>query len=530
MIVPLTPLEFRERAVAIYGDKIGVVDGEKRFTYADYGHRINRLANALTALGVGRGNIVSFLTYNSHQLLEAYYAVPQIGAILNPINIRLLRPEIEYILAHAGSRVLCFHKDFSPMVDAMRANLAHFAHLEHYISMEAASVPEWAHAYEALVERASPEAEDNLDAVDENAVAELFYTSGTTGKPKGVAITHRTLYIHTLSAINGFQATEDDTFLHVVPLFHVNGWGTPQVLTAVGGKHVILRKVEYGEMLRLIESERVTKLLGVPTVFNGLLQYPGLKKYDLSSLRECFIGGGSSSPALIEAIEEKLGCRAYVGYGLTETSPVVAIARPKQHLRRDTATRRSYQVKTGLPLLGVRVRVVDEHGDDVPRDEKTVGEVVVRGNHVMQAYLKDQEGTEAAIVDGWFHTGDMAVMDREGYLTIVDRKKDLIVSGGENIASVEVEQVIQNHPAVFEAVVIGVPDQKWGEVPKALVVLKPGEAASEGDIIAYARQHLAHYKVPKSVEFRETLPKGGTGKILKRELREPYWANHPGRV
>ncbi len=527
MIVPLTPLEFRQRAVSLYCDKVGIVDGERRFTYAEYGQRINRLANALKDLGIGRGDVVSFLTYNSHQLLEAYYAVPQIGAILNPINIRLLRQEIEYILTHAESRVLCFHKDFGPMVEAMRANLGQ---LKDYISMESASVPAWAHDYEELLGRASPEAEDDLDMVDENAVAELFYTSGTTGKPKGVALTHRTLYIHTLTAINGFQATDEDAFLHVVPLFHVNGWGTPQVLTAVGGKHVMLRKVEYGEMLRLIEAERVTKLLGVPTVFNGLLTYPELKKYDLISLTECFIGGGPSSPALIEALEEKLGCRAYVGYGLTETSPVVAIARPKQHLRTDTATRRSYQVKTGLPLVGVRVRVLDEHGAEVPRDEKTVGEVVVRGNHVMQGYLNDQEGTQAAIVDGWFHTGDMAVIDREGYLTIVDRKKDLIVSGGENIASVEVERVIQSHPAVFEAAVIGVPDQKWGEVPKALVVLKPGETASEGDIIAHARERLAHYKVPKSVEFRQSLPKGGTGKILKRELREPYWTNYPGRI
>jgi fatty-acyl-CoA synthase len=527
MIVPLTPLEFRQRAVSIYGAKVGVVDGEKRFTYAEYGLRVNRLANALRDLGIGQGDVVSFLTYNCHQLLEAYYAVPQIEAILNPINIRLLRQEIGYILTDAGSRVLCFHKDFGPMVEAMRAN---FGHLKHYISMESESVPGWAYDYDALLERASPEAEDNLDRVDENAVAELFYTSGTMGKPKGVAITHRTLYIHTLTAINGFQASDEDTFLHVVPLFHVNGWGTPQVLTAVGGKHVMLRKVEYGEMLRLIEAERVTKLLGVPTVFNGLVRHPDLKKYDLSSLKECFIGGGPSSPTLIEALEENLGCRAYVGYGLTETSPVVAIARPKQHLRTDTATRRSYQVKTGLPLVGVRVRVVDEHDADVPRDEKTVGEIVVRGNHVMQAYLNDQEGTEAAIVDGWFHTGDMAVIDQEGYLTIVDRKKDLIVSGGENIASVEVEQVIQNHPAVFEVVVIGVPDQHWGEVPKALVVLKPGETVSEADIITYARQHLAHYKVPKSVEFRENLPKGGTGKILKRELREPYWANFPRRL
>jgi fatty-acyl-CoA synthase len=527
VIVPLTPLEFRQRAACLYKSKIGIVDGDGRFTYGEYDQRINRLANALTGLGIGRGDVVSFLTYNSHQLLEAYYAVPQIDAILNPINIRLSRAEIEYILTHAGSRILCYHADFGPTVEDMRANLRQ---ITDYVVMEAEAVPDWAHDFEQLLERAAPEADFNLDAVDENAVAELFYTSGTAGKPKGVAITNRALYIHTLTAINGFQVTEADTLLQVVPLFHVNGWGTPQFLTAVGGKQVMLRKVDFGEMLRLIEAERVTKLLGVPTVFNGLVHHRDLKKYDLSSLEECVIGGAPSPLALIDDIEENLGCRAYVGYGLTETSPVIAIARPKQHLKTDTATRRSYQVKTGLPLVGVRVRVVDETGADVPPDEKTVGEIVVRGNHVMQEYLKDPEGTEAAIVNGWFHTGDMAVIDREGYLTIVDRKKDLIISGGEHIASVEVEMVIQNHPAVFEVVVIGVPDPKWGEVPKALVVLKPGMPATADEITGFARQHLAHYKVPKSVEFRESLPKGGTGKILKRELREPYWAGHAKRV
>jgi acyl-CoA synthetase (AMP-forming)/AMP-acid ligase II len=287
----------------------------------------------------------------------------------------------------------------------------------------------------------------------------------------------------------------------------------------------MLRKIEYGEMLRLIEAEKVTKLLGVPTIFNGMLQHPDLNKYDLSSLKECIIGGAPSPYALIEALEENIGCRAYVGYGLTETSPFIVIARPKQHLSTDTETRRSYQVKTGLPLVGVRIRVVDDAGIDVPRDEKTMGEIIVRGNQIMHGYLKDQEATDAALVDGWLHTGDMAVVDSEGYLTIVDRKKDIIISGGENISSVEVEKVIQNHPAVFEVVVIGIPNEKWGEETKALVVLNPDITVSEEELINYVRDHLANYKAPKSVEFRDEFPKGGTGKILKRKLREPYWEN-----
>jgi fatty-acyl-CoA synthase len=480
------------------------------------------LANALQKLGIEKGDVVSFITYNSHQLLEAYYAVPQIGAILNPINIRLSSTEIEYILNHAETRALCFHRDFLPLVETMQGNLKK---IDHFIVMESEDILDWAHSFELLLKEASPEAEINLDAVDENAVVELFYTSGTTGQQKGVAITNRSLYIHTLTAIPGFQVSDQDTLLHVVPLFHVNGWGTPHFLTAVGGKHVMLRKIEYGEMLRLIEAEEVTKLLGVPTIFNGLLQHPDLNKYDLSSLTECIIGGAPSPYALIEALEEKIGCRAYVGYGLTETSPFIVIARPKQHLITDNETRRSYQVKTGLPLVGVRIRVVDDDGIDVPRDEKTMGEIIVRGNQVMHGYLKDQEATDAALVNGWLHTGDMAVVDSEGYLTIVDRKKDIIISGGENISSVEVEKVIQNHPAVFEVVVIGIPNEKWGEETKALVVLNPGKTVSKEDLITYVRDHLAKYKAPKSVEFRDEFPKGGTGKILKRKLREPYWEN-----
>ncbi|MGB7093617.1 MAG: AMP-binding protein, partial [Anaerolineales bacterium] len=309
MNVQLTPLEFRDRAVTLYKEKIGIVDGDKRFTYGDYDLRINRLANALTDLGVVAGDVVSFITYNSHQLLEAYYAVPQIEGILNPINIRLSHHEIEYILNHAETRVLCFHQDFLPLVERLRFQLTN---VQYFIIIESEDPPEWTSDYETLLESASSEAEVDLDGIDEEAVIELFYTSGTTGPPKGVQITNRSLYIHTLTAIPGFQVSDHDTLLHVVPLFHVNGWGSPQFLTAVGGKHVMLRKVDFGEMLRLIEEEKVTKLLGVPTIFNGLLQHPDLKKYDLSSLEEVIIGGAPSPLSLIEALEKEIGCRAYV--------------------------------------------------------------------------------------------------------------------------------------------------------------------------------------------------------------------------
>jgi fatty-acyl-CoA synthase len=527
MQVPLTPLEFRERAARYFGSKIGIVDGEKRFTYAQYDRRINRLATGLAGLGVAANEVVSFISYNCHQLLEAYYAVPQIGGILNPINIRLSATEIEYILNHAEAKALLFHADFLPLVARMRDQLPG---VRDYLIIESDAPPEWAAPYEELLAAGSPHAEIDLDAIDENAVVELFYTSGTTGFPKGVMITNRTLTIHTLMAIPGFGVTDADTLLHVVPLFHVNGWGTPQFLTAVGGTHVMLRHVDYREMLRLIEAEGVTRILGVPTIFNGLVNHPDLEQYDLSSLQEVTIGGAPSPLSLIEAIEERIGCRAYVGYGLTETTPFLTSARPKAHMSLTREERRKVQVTTGLPAVGARVRVVDMDGEEVAADGQTMGEIVVRGNTVMHGYLKDREATDAVIVDGWFHTGDVAVVDAEGYITIVDRMKDVIISGGENISSVEVEKVILDHPAVFEAVVIGVPDEKWGEVPRALIVLKPGEQLTEAALQAHVRARLAGFKVPKAVEFRSELPKGGTGNILKRDLREPYWADQQKRI
>ncbi len=369
----MTPLEFRQRAADLFGSKVGIVDGDKRFTYSEYDQRINRFANALTSLGIIDGDVVSFITYNSHQLLEAYFAIPQIKSVLHPINIRLSSTEIEYILNHAKSRVLCFHYDFLSLVEQIKAKLPN---IEHYIVFEQEQEISWAYNYELLLDAESPTAEIDFDSIDENAVIELFYTSGTTGSPKGVTITNRSLYLHTMSAIIGFQVTDEDALLHVVPLFHVNGWGTPQFLTAVGGKHVILRKMDFDKMLRLIEEEKITKLLGVPTIFNGLLAHPDLGKYDLSSLKEIIIGGAPSSLALIEELEKKIGCKAIVGYGLTETSPFGVIARTKHHMKQDEKTRLSTQVKTGLPIVGVRVRVVDQSGKDVLPDEKSIGEII----------------------------------------------------------------------------------------------------------------------------------------------------------
>ncbi len=527
MFVPLSVLDFRDRAAAFFGDKVGVVDGDAGFTYRAFAERSHRLANVLHQLGLQPGDRVSFITYNTHHLLEGYYGVLEAGMVLNPINIRLTPREIAYILEHAGTRAVFFHRDFLPLVEALVPQLTT---RPVFVVLEGSADGVGAHEYEALL--AGGSTEPRHPQIDENAMAELFYTSGTTGLPKGVALSHRNLYLHALNAEIALRFDEDDVVLHVVPLFHVNGWGVPHFVTLTGGRHVMLRKFDPVALMQHVEQHRITRLLGVPAIFNAVLHHHDRPNFDLSSLRQLIIGGSPASPALVRALEDQIGVQAIVGYGLSETSPIVTLAQPRRVLSEAETPERGLERRamTGWPLPGIAMRVVDTSGADVRPDGEQIGEIVVRGNSVMLGYYRDLEGTAAAIRDGWLSTGDMATLDEAGYVVIKDRSKDVIIRGGENISSVEVENAIAAHPAVLEVAVVSAPDEKFGEAPVALVVLKPGATATANELKAHCKANLARFKVPREIHFRESLPKGGTGKILKGELREPFWAGMSERV
>jgi len=529
MLLPLTPVRLKRHAAQIFGCKVGVVCGEDRLTYRQFNERADRLSTALLRLGVRKGDRVAYLSFNCHRLLEAYYAVPQIGAILLAMNIRLTPEELTYILNDSAPRVLCLDPEFIPLVEALRPRVQS---VEHYISLRDVK-PAWAldKFYDELLAATEP-ADIDFREIDENSVAELFYTSGTTAYPKGVMLTHRNLYLHAFYTAVGLRGSDHDVHLYTVPLFHVNSWGAPHIFTLLGGRHVMLRKFDPPTILALLQREGVTRLHMVPAMAIALLNHPDFPRYDLSAVQEVMIGGAPANTALIQEVEKKIpNCIVKGGYGLTETSPVLTIAHIKEHRANDSVEEQLRRKATaGYALAGSEIRVVDFDGRDVANNGKQVGEVVVRGDVVMEGYWRQPEATAAAIRDGWFHTGDLATLDEERYILIVDRAKDMILTGGENVASAEIERVLYDHPAVLECAVIAIPDKQWGEVAKAIITLKAGRQASEAEIMDHCRKHLAGFKIPKSIEFADALPKGGTGKILKKVLREKFWAGQERHV
>jgi len=527
MHLPLTPIRCLYRGVELYGNKEGVVSGERRFTYAQFGERCERLAAGLLALGVQPGDRVAYLSFNTNQLLEGYYGPALIRAVVMPLNVRLTPVELTQSLNHSGAKVLIFENEFAPLVEAFRRACPE---IMAYVATEE-EIPQAHLTFQELLRKGRIEPPD-WTKFDENDIAELFYTSGSTGTPKGVMLSHRTLYVHALNILASSVHHDTDVALHTIPLFHANGWGAAQISTMSGTKQVMVRRFEPTHVFRLIQQERATHMGMVPVMANALLNSPDLGKFDTSSLQEIMMGGAASSPELIERLEKAFQCAVLVGYGLTETSPTVSQSRLKGTVQfKDEKDRLFHMSMAGWPAIGVEVRVVDNDMKDVPRDGATMGEIVVRSDNVMDGYFREPKATESVMSGGWFHSGDMAVWDNETYLHIVDRKKDIIIRGGENISSIEVEKAIFAHPAVFECAVVGAPDAKWGEIPVATVVLKPGEKLTPEELQAFLEQRLAKFKLPRAIHFSEQqLPKTGTGKILKREIRDAFWQGMSRKV
>jgi acyl-CoA synthetase (AMP-forming)/AMP-acid ligase II len=520
MNLPLTPVRFLRYAEQQFPQKTAVVCGERRFSYAEFGDRAARLGSALRSAGVQPGERVAFLSLNCHRLLEAYYGVLEAGAVLLPLNIRLAGTELAYILNDAGASVLFLEEEFRDFVDTFRQELRT---VRSYHQMDGSPAADWLfpHNYEQMLLAAEPH-RDELMSFDEDAVAEMFYTSGTSAGPKGVMLTHRNVYLHAMNVAVHQHARFEDVLLHTIPLFHANGWGGAHTITVTGGTHVMLPRFAPEEVFRLVERERVSTLNLVPIMALALVHCPTRPRYDLSSVKYASIGGAASSPTLIRDVEKALGFDCRSGYGLTESAPVLASAQLKPGVECTPEERYRIQAMTGYAYPGCELRVVDEQLHDVAADGVTMGEVIARSDGIMAGYWQQPEATAEAFRGGWFHTGDMAVIGEHGYLRIVDRKKDIIVSGGENISSLDVEKVLLAHAGVLEAAVIPVADAKWGEVPKALIVMKPGATASEEELIDFCRARIAHYKCPRSVQFLDSLPKTATGKVLKRELRAKY--------
>ena len=527
MNVPLTPIRCVQRAVDLFSTKTGIVSGSRQFTYGEFGERVGRLSTALKSIGIAPGDRVAYLSFNTHQLLEAYFGVVQAGAIVMPLNVRLSVPELINILNHSGARVMMFENDFAPMVQNLKPACPD---VQHWISLddghELASTN-----YEAFLATGTPERADIM-AIDENAVAELFYTSGSTGTPKGVMLTHRNLDLHALDVALLQKDPESMVDLHTIPLFHANGWGRPQMSTLLGIKQVMVRRFDPAGTCQLIQQHKATDMSLVPTMLNALINFADIGQYDLSSLSRVMIGGAAASPDLIARGEKALGCEIVAGYGLTETCPVLSSGRAKSDVPyADEADRLRRQATAGWPVPGAEVRVVDPQDQDVPKDFASIGEVIARGDHIMAGYFREEAATQAVMAGGWFHTGDMAIWDQQGYIHIVDRKKEIIISGGENISSIEVEKAIFSHPAVFECAVVAAPDERWGEVPAAIIVLKKGQTVTQEEMLAYLLERLGKFKVPRLLEFStEPLPKTGTGKIRKLVLREKFWAGKEKRV
>ncbi len=521
----LTPLVLLERSAAVFPDKEAIVYRDRRITYRRFAAEATRLARALQASGIGPGDRVAYLMPNLPEMLVAHFGVPLAGAVLVAINTRLSPPEVSYILEHSGAKML--------VVDAQLAlGLKDSNRVKETVTLVDAADPAEAvlegPSYEELLARGSEEPLP-WSVEDERATISINYTSGTTGRPKGVMYHHRGAYLNALGEIIHSRHSPGSVYLWTLPMFHCNGWCTTWGVTGAGGRHVCLRTVDPEEIWRLLDTEGVTHLNGAPVVMTMIANHPQAHRLERPLL--VTTAGAAPSPTVIEQMEG-LGATIVHVYGLTETYGPYSLCewQPGWDLL-EVGERSRLLARQGVGMLCAdRLRVVDKQMRDVPADGTTMGEIVMRGNNVMTGYFRDEEATAKAFAGGWFHSGDLGVMHPDGYVELRDRAKDIVVSGGENISTIEVEQALLSHPAVLEAAVIGAPDDKWGERPKAFVVRKAGVEVSSQDLIDHVRQRLAHYKAPRDVEFMEALPKTSTGKIQKFELREREWAGYASRV
>ena len=516
----LTPLAFLPRAAAVYPDKLAVIHGAVRFTYRQLYDRCRRLASALRRRGVGRGDTVAIMAPNVPALLEAHYGVPMAGAVLNALNYRLDAHSIAFALEHAQAKLLIADREFAPVVrDALRALNRPLPLVE--IDDGVGGSLLGGTDYEPFLDEGDPPAEWAMPQDEWEPIA-LNYTSGTTGNPKGVVFHHRGALLNAIGNAIIFGLGLDSVYLWTLPMFHCNGWTYPWAVTAVAGTHVCLRRIDPAMIFAAIAEHRVTHLCGAPIVLNMLAHAPDTIKRRFDHVVEIATGGAAPPSAVIEAME-RMGFRVTHLYGLTESyGPSTVCAWQEEWAGLSLGDRSARMARQGVayPTLD-RQRVVDPQTmTDVPADGRTLGELVLRSNTLMKGYLKNPEATQAAFEHGWFHTGDLAVTHPDGYVEIKDRSKDIIISGGENISSIEVEDALYRHPQVMEAAVVAKPDPVWGETPCAFITLKPdaGQVSAE-DIIAWCRDNLAHYKVPRTIVFGP-LPKTSTGKIQKFELRD----------
>jgi acyl-CoA synthetase (AMP-forming)/AMP-acid ligase II len=502
-----------KKTLELFPDNKAVVCDGNKFTYRQFGKRVGRLANALLKAGIRRGDKVAILHKNCHYFLESYFGVMHIGAVLVPLNHYLSLKELIFILKNSESRLLITSNDFSSKVDDINKEFG-----------KDIKIIKTENEYNDFIANSSLNIPDIN--IDEEDVAQLYYTSGTTGRAKGVLLSHKNVNLHAHNSIAELHLSENDVWLHAAPLFHLaDAWAT-WAITKVGGTHILCRDFNPETICDIIEKEKVTITNMVPTMYYRLVNYPKITKYDYSSLRVLLSGGAPTSPDLVCKIIENFNCDYIQTYGMTETSPFLTMSILKNHLHSLPYDQQLiYKSSTGREFLGVNLKVVNEKDEEVNHDNKEVGEIIVKGDTIFKGYWNLPEETNKVFKNGWFYTGDMAIINQEGYVTIVDRKNDMIITGGENVFSIEVENFLYTHPAVLEAAIIGIPDEEWGEIVKAIIVLKGGEMVTENDIIEFCRGKIARYKIPKSVDFLDNLPKLGSGKISKRILKEKYVKN-----